>query len=231
MMQRLVLFDIDGTLLRAGGAGKRAFHEALVEVFGTTGPIAGYSFAGRTDPQITRELLRGAELPDDAIDAGLPALWASYLGRLERELEAQPAARLPGVEPLLKRIEEAGDPLLLGLLTGNVAGGARLKLESAGIGFDRFRVGAFGSDHADRPSLPAIAVERAEALVGRRYAGKEIVIIGDTPLDIACGVHLGVRTIATATGTHGMEELAGHDPDHLFEDLSDLEAVWAAIRT
>lgn len=228
-MRRLILFDIDGTLLHADGAGKRAFHAAIHEVFGPIREPAGYSFAGRTDPQIARDLLRASGYPDAEIDASLPALFGNYVERLEEVIRAVEVRPLPGVLPLLERIEAAGEPTVLGLLTGNVAGGARIKLRAAGIEPERFRVGAFGSDHADRPELPALAVERAEALTGHRYTGKEIVIIGDTPLDVACGEHLGVRTIAVATGVHPLDELAACGPDHLFPHLGDTERVWEAL--
>lgn len=228
-MRRLVLFDIDGTLLASDGAGKRAIRAALLEVFGGAGPIHGYSFAGRTDPEIVRDLLRAAGLDDAEIEAGLPALWFRYVDHLNREVREIRLKTLPGVLKLVERVERQGGETVLGLLTGNIAAGARIKLDAAGLRFDRFRVGAYGSDHAERPALPAIAVERARELTGVDYAGKEIVIIGDTPLDVACGLHLGVRTIATATGTFPAEELAACAPDHVFDDLSDTDAVWTAI--
>jgi phosphoglycolate phosphatase-like HAD superfamily hydrolase len=228
-MRRLILFDIDGTLLTADGAGKRAIRAALMEVFGTTGPIGGYSFAGRTDPEIVRDLLRAAGLADAEIDSGLPALWFRYVEYLHREIRDLRIRVLPGVEALLRRVEAGGREMVPGLLTGNIRDGARIKLEAARLGFTRFQVGAFGSDHAHRAELPAIAVERARRLNGIGYGGKEIVIIGDTPKDVACGAHLGVRTIATATGQHGVDELAACGADHTFADLGDTDAVWSAI--
>ncbi|HYJ79352.1 MAG TPA: haloacid dehalogenase-like hydrolase [Longimicrobiaceae bacterium] len=226
---RLVLFDIDGTLLSSGGAGKRAVRDALLEVYGLTGPIRGYSFAGRTDPEIVRDLLRLAGHADAEIDAGMPRLFDRYLRNLKREIRTVQAAPYPGVAGLVDRIEQTGEPLVLGLLTGNVREGARIKVDAAGLGFSRFRVGAFGSDHAHRPELPAVAVRRARELVGVDFSGKEIVIVGDTPLDVACGAHLGVRTVAVATGTHSVDELAACGPDHVFADLSDVDAAWEAI--
>lgn len=228
-MRRLVLFDIDGTLLSADGAGKRAVHDALMEVFGTTGPIESYSFAGRTDPQIARVLLTAAGLAEDEITPRLPALWDRYLANLRREMESTTVHALPGVPELLRRVEAAGGDVVMGLLTGNIEEGARIKVEAAGLGWDRFLVGAYGSDHADRPELPAVAVRRARERTGVEYAGKEIVILGDTPFDISCGAHLGVRTIAVATGVHPADDLATHSPDHLFADFADAGAVWAAI--
>jgi phosphoglycolate phosphatase len=228
-MRRLILFDIDGTLLMADGAGKRAVRDALMEVFGTTGPIGGYGFAGRTDPEIVRHLMREAGLDDAAIDAGLPRLWALYVEKLAREIRGAEVRALPGVPELLDRVEAEGGEVALGLLTGNVREGARIKVEAAGIAWERFLVGAFGSDHWHRPELPAVAARRARERLGVHYRGKEIVIVGDTPFDIACGEALGVRTVATATGGYGMDELAACAPDHLFPDLSDTEAVWEAI--
>jgi len=228
-MRRLILWDIDGTLLSADGAGRNAVRDALVEVFGTTGPIGGYSFAGRTDPEIVRYLMRGAGFADADIDARMPELFRRYVTKLEREIVNADVTPLPGVPELVDRMEAAGGEVVLGMLTGNVRDGARIKVDAAGLGFDRFRVGAFGSDHADRPELPAIAARRARELVGVEFTGKEIVIIGDTPLDVACGRHLGVRTVAVATGKHPVDELAACDPDHVFADLADVDAAWAAI--
>lgn len=226
-MRRLILFDIDGTLLDAGGAGRRALAAAMTQVYGETGPMEGYSMGGRTDPQIVRELLDAAGMGDAEIEAGFGALWPAYVRGLREEIgTVQP---LPGVPELLDRIEAVRGEMVLGLLTGNVAEGARIKVEAAGLAFDRFRVGAYGSDHWRRPELPAVAIQRARELTGIGYRQKEVVIVGDTPFDIACGAHLGVRTIAVATGGHSAEALAACGPDHLFADLSDTGAVWRAI--
>jgi phosphoglycolate phosphatase-like HAD superfamily hydrolase len=228
-MRRLVLFDIDGTLLSADGAGKRAIYDALMQVFGTTGPIHDYSFAGRTDPEIVRDLMRAAGIPDAEIDAGMRALWFLYVENLHREIREIRVRALPGVAALLARVEDAGGEMVLGLLTGNIVQGARIKVDAARLGFGRFRVGAFGSDHAHRPELPAIAIARARERTGVCYAGKEVVIIGDTPLDVACGAHLGVRTLAVATGRHPVDELAESGADYVFPDLSDVDGAWRAI--
>ncbi|HET7461784.1 MAG TPA: HAD hydrolase-like protein [Longimicrobium sp.] len=228
-MRRLILFDIDGTLLSADGAGKRAIHAALMEVFGTTGPIGSYSFAGRTDPEIVRDLLRAAGIADAEIDSGLKALWFRYVENLHHEIHGTPVHALPGVTELLERLEGAGGQVVPGLLTGNIREGARIKVNAARLGFSRFRVGAFGSDHAERPALPAIAVERALQATGVAFSGKEVVIIGDTPKDVACGQHLGVRTIATATGHHPVDELTACGADYVFPDLANVDEVWKAI--
>ena len=230
-MKRLVLFDIDGTLITSGGVGARALKDALVEVYGQTGPIGAYNMGGRTDPQIVRELLTAVGMAVDEIEAQFPVLWDLYLRNLRAEVERNGARvrTLPGVPALVDHLEQAGDPTVLALLTGNIVQGARIKLEAAGLGFERFRVGAYGSDHWERPELPAVAAQRAREATGLDFEGKEIVIIGDTPFDISCGEHLGVRTIAVATGSHPADALAACGPDYLFGDLSDVDAVVRAI--
>lgn len=227
-MDRLILFDIDGTLLSAAGAAGPPFRAALEEVYGTAGPMEGYSFAGRTDPQIARELLALGGVPAHRVEAGMERVWEIYLQGLRQSLPSARIHVLPGIPTLLDALEREPSGIL-GLLTGNVREGARLKLEAAGLGFERFAIGAFGSDHADRPELPAVAIRRAEERFGHRFSGKSVVIIGDTPLDIACGEHLGVRTIAVATGNYPAADLAACAPDHVFETLEDTAAVWEAI--
>ena len=227
-MDRLVLFDIDGTLLSAAGAAAPPFRRALEAVFGTAGPLEGYSFAGRTDPEIATDLLTAAGISADEIEAGLARVWELYLEGLEASLRTARVRVLPGVPQLLDTLHEHPG-VVLGLLTGNLREGARLKIEAAGLGFDRFLLGAFGSDHAQRPELPAIAVQRAEDLLNRRFSGQEVVIIGDTPRDIACGAHLGVRTIAVATGTYPRHELAECGPHAVFETLERTEEVVEVI--
>ena len=227
--RRLVLFDIDGTLLDTQGAGRRAFHAALLDIFRTTGPIDSYRFCGRTDPEIARYLLTAAGVSEDQLVSDLPGLWEQYLANLEVEMLNKPPQVCPGVIELLDRMEGDSDRLVLGLLTGNIERGARLKIDSAGISYSRFRLGAFGSDHEIRDQLPAIAVARAEAKLGHHFEGKSVVIVGDTPADIACGVQLGARSIAVATGLFTEEQLAACEPDFLFSTLEDVEAVVRAI--
>lgn len=229
-MKRLVLFDIDGTILTSDGAPRRAFHRALLEVYGTAGPIATHAFDGKTDPQIARELLTQAGLPAAAVDRGLDALWATYLRELSVEF-AQPTHRttvLPGVRVLLDELERRGDEVVLGLLTGNIERGAALKLSSADIR-NRFRVGAFGSDCERRDGLPPVAVERALAATGVSFSRTDIVIIGDTPSDVTCGSALGARAIGVATGRFGNDELSDAGAAVVFGDLSATADVMDAI--
>jgi len=226
---KLVLFDIDGTLLLSDGAGRRAIQRALVEVFGATGP-EDHHFDGKTDPQIVRELMRHAGHGDRHIDAQMGRLLALYLEYLRAEL-ARPDKRayaLPGVPQLLDALDHRDD-VILGLLTGNVEPGARAKLAAVGLDFNRFRVGAFGSDHEHRPELPAIARARAKGDLGADVTGSAIVVIGDTPADLTCGRSLGASAIGVATGRYSVTQLLEHDPVAAFEDLSDTAAVLSAI--
>lgn len=228
-MRKLVLFDIDGTLLSTDGAAGHAFEAALIEVYGTAGPIDRMSFAGKTDPQIAHELMAAAGLERDEIEPRLGDLWRSYLERLDDALRTCAVRTYPGVAACLDLVEERAGDVVMGLLTGNIEPGAQRKLDAAGIGFRRFRVGVFGSDSEDRNALPALAAERAATLSGRRYGGADVVIVGDTPADIACGEAFGARTVAVATGVYARDELAACAPDHLFDTLEDADAVWHAI--
>lgn len=227
---KLVLFDIDGTLLSAGGAGRRAIERALVEVFGATGP-AEHRFDGKTDPQIVRELMTLVGHDDARIDRDMDALLRRYLELLPAELAASDGPRpgtYPGVRELLDAVEARPDAVL-GLLTGNLEAGAFAKLRAVGIAPARFVVGAFGSDHETRGALPAIARERAERKLGIQIDGGDVVVIGDTPADIACGQTLGARAIGVATGHYSVERLAACSPAAVFADLADTQVVLRAI--
>ncbi len=227
---KLVLFDIDGTLLWTDGAGRSAIHAALLAEMGSTGPIDGFRFDGKTDPQIVHELLRASGHPHAESTAHVRAVCDRYVDLLEGELASGKRTPhvFPGVRELLDSIERRDDAVL-GLLTGNIAAGARLKLASVGMEFDRFRVGAFGSDAAERGDLPAVAVTRAAELVGETPTGEEIVILGDTPADVTCGAAVGARAIGVATGSYQADELDAAGAYAVFEDLSDTERVLGAI--
>lgn len=226
---KLVLFDIDGTLLWTDGAGRRAMEGALHEVFGHHGDTA-YRYDGKTDRQIAREQMRAAGIDDAVITARMDDVLHAYVLRLERELERDAAtSRLCGGVPALLDALEAHDLATLGLLTGNIEKGARRKLTAVGVNFDRFHVNAFGSDHEDRPQLPTVAQRRAEQFFGAPMPGERMVIIGDTPADIHCGRSLGVRAIGVATGRYSVEDLAQHQPAAVFANLEDTDAVVAAI--
>jgi phosphoglycolate phosphatase-like HAD superfamily hydrolase len=226
---RLFLFDIDGTLITARGAGRAAFNAALVEVFGTVGPAeAGYDFRGRTDLRILHDLMAAAGFSSEEIAAGRDACFAAYVRELAAVIgDGSRVQVLPGVPGLVQALA-ARDDALVGLLTGNVEAGARIKLASTGL-WPLFQVGAFGSDDIDRRRLPAIACERARAVVGREFPFDRVVIIGDTPLDVDCARACGARAIAVATGFYPYDELEGCGPDLIFKDFADVPDVVARL--
>jgi phosphoglycolate phosphatase len=226
---KLLLFDIDGTLLSTDGAGRRAIHRALIDRAGTPGVLPGYRLDGKTDPQIVRELLLqgGHASPEDR--ALVEQICTHYVTHLAEELERPGCVTraLPGVVTLLEALapkEEAGE-VMVGLLTGNVVGGAALKLKAAGIGLERFTVGAFGLDGRHRPDLPPVALARASAHLGRPVLGADAWIIGDTPADVACGRPVGARALAVATGSYGVADLEATGAELVFADLSDTARV------
>jgi phosphoglycolate phosphatase len=231
MPERLVLFDIDCTLIDSHGAGGRAILRAIKDVYGVEGKLGDYSFHGRTDPGIISDLavLWGAARSDGpvSVDRLVDACIARYIELLREEIDGGEVETLPGARELVTALA-ADRRALVGLLTGNVLEGARLKLAPTGLS-SLFKVGAYGSDSALRAELPAVAVSRAEAMTGRRYAGKDVVVIGDSPADVECGASLGVTAVAVATGRHSVDELAVHAPDHLLADLSDWRAAYDAI--
>lgn len=225
---KLVLFDVDGTLLSASGAGRRSLDRAMRDVYGTSGPIDSYDFRGGTDPQIIRDLLGRAGLDEAAIAAGEPAVYRRYAELLEAEIgDGRGVSLYPGVRELVETLA-ARDDVIVGLLTGNIEPGARIKIRPTGL-WPLFRLGAFGSDHADRNCLPRVAADRAEELMGRAFLGPDTVIIGDTPRDIGCARAFGAMAIAVATGWHSLEDLAVHRPDHAFTDFSDQGSAIAAM--
>ena len=230
MKRRLILFDIDGTILLTAGAGRRAVQRAVEEFHPLNDAARAVRYDGKTDPLIVMELLTasGHGTPHDpAIVSGL---CERYVGHLERELadRGHETTLLPGVAALLDALE--GDPrVVLGLLTGNVLRGARLKLQSAGLDPDRFQVGAYGSDSHHRPDLPAIAARRAEPLLGRVPTGREVVIIGDTPADVTFGAGIGALPVAVATGSYSVEALHAAGAAAVFADLSDTPRVVEAL--
>jgi phosphoglycolate phosphatase-like HAD superfamily hydrolase len=226
---KLVLFDIDGTILLTAGAGKRAIHRALREEFGGTGP-EDHRFDGKTDPQIVRELMRIVGHSDEHIDERMDRLLDKYVAYLRQELHAgaHGIEVMPGVTELLDALRPRGD-VTLGLLTGNLRAGAEAKLEAAGVDPSQFRVGAYGSDHETRAQLPAVAQRRARDELGLDVSGSDVVVIGDTPADIDCGRGIGARAIAVATGHYSVDQLREHRPSAVFADLSVTADVVRAI--
>lgn len=232
MRRRLVLFDIDGTLLHSNGLGRRALGRALAEHLADPGVVDRIRFDGKTDPGIVVEVLTAAGIPDPDEPGRIDRILEVYVDHLEEEIAGRspgPEPRLlPGVLALLDRL--AVEPRVLpGLLTGNVAPGAERKLRAVGLAPTRFAVGAYGSDHARRDALPAIAASRAEPLLGHRPQGADLVIIGDTPADVTCGESLGARAIGVATGSYEASALEAAGAYRVFSTLEDGDMVCEAI--
>lgn len=214
---RLVLFDIDGTLLHCGKQVGAMFVAALREVFGEHGDLAGFSFGGKTDPMIVLELVGATGRAESDIRARMPEVRDRYLAKLEEGLDPAKMVVLPGVVELLERLGRRED-LLVGLLTGNWSRGAEIKLGRFGLG-RYFRMGAFGEDARDRRGLVPVAVQRAETLVRHRFKPTDVVIVGDTELDIDCARQAGACSVAVATGWTSAEVLRAAGADWVFDDL------------
>ena len=221
-MRRVAFFDIDGTLM-TGGPAKNAFCGAMIDRFGTVGNVEEVSFGGKTDPQIARELLVGIDYSVDLIEERFPSLWHSYTERLADELTQCPMQVLPGVHELLnilKRMDDIG----VGLLTGNIARGAQLKLDSAGL-TEHFVLGSYGSDHEEREHLSRIALQRARDMWNPALCPENTVVIGDTPRDVDCGLAIGARTLAVATGSFSSSQLAKAGANRVVIDLTDTDEI------
>ena len=225
---KLVLFDIDGTLITSRGAGRRAMRTALERVFGAAGGIDQYDLRGRTDTRIVHEVMGALGWEPARVKERLDDFFEAYLGGLTSEIgDGRHVVTLPGVSAVVARLAQSPDALL-GLVTGNIEEGARIKLLPTGL-WPLFRVGAYGSDHMDRRRLPSLAARRAQALVGYPFAATDVVVIGDTPHDIDCARACGAVAVAVTTGQYTRDELLAERPDHLFDDLADVEKVLAAI--
>src|SRR5437016_4382607 len=219
--KRLLLFDIDGTLIHSGGAGVHALKLTLAERFKIADDLHDIEIAGMTDSGIVASILQKHKIP--ATNENITAFLDSYVHFLSRELPRRKGNLLPGVLELLQKLKSRKH-LVLALLTGNVSRGAQLKLEHYGV-WHFFEFGAFADDHHDRNQLGRFARARAKEKHRREFAASEIDVIGDTPRDIACGKALGARTVAVATGRWSRDELAKYQPDFLIDDLSDVETI------
>ncbi len=218
-MVRLVLFDIDGTLIRTGGAGVKAFEQTFADVFQLPAATKTLQFAGRTDVSLVRECFRlhGIESSPDNFQRffdAYPVYLAQFLGTL-------PAVILPGITRFLDDLSAVPDRPVIGLLTGNIRRGAELKLRHLGL-WGRFETGAFADDHEDRNCIAAKARERGENKLGRQLTGDQIVVIGDTPHDVSCARAIGAKALAVATGVHTREQLAQDKPTWAVSTMEEL---------
>jgi phosphoglycolate phosphatase-like HAD superfamily hydrolase len=223
MMPKLVLFDIDGTLLLTGGAGIRAMNRACAELMGATDPLAGIAVAGRTDRSILADAFArlGRELDDDL----LARLRDRYVACLAEEIH-QPGrgvkAVMPGIRELLDELH-ARDAVFLALLTGNFEAGARIKLEYFDL-WKYFRCGAYGDDAADRNALVPVAVGRARDCGLPDLPARDVIVVGDTPHDVACARAVSAQSVGVATGSFSVESLQEAGADVVFQDLTDTRA-------
>lgn len=217
----LVLFDIDGTLIRTAGAGVRGLNDAFERLHGRRGALQGVPVSGRTDRAILSEVF--SRWNEELTDAVVAPLRDCYFEALERELQAAAGPGfgvLPGVHEALDALER--DPAFaLGLLTGNFERGAAIKLAHFDL-WRRFRFGAFGDEHTDRRALVPVAVERARA-VG--IDASHVVVIGDTPLDVDCAHAHGARAVAVATGEYSLDDLAATGADIVVDTLETLHPI------
>jgi phosphoglycolate phosphatase len=224
----LILFDIDGTLVLTGGAGGRAMSLAFQEIFGVRDALSGISMAGRTDAWILSDALTAHHIASDP--KALVRFREAYLRHLAIELD-KPGARkglMPGVRELLDVLRRRDD-VYVALLTGNYEEGARIKLEYFDL-WRYFPCGAFGDDAPQRDGLVSKALERIAASGGPSFSAADAVVIGDTPLDVACAAFCGARSIAVATGSHSVEELRAAGADAVLQDLGDTAEVLRVLR-
>lgn len=209
VMTRLILFDIDGTLIRTGGAGVRAFARVAERLYGIPDGTRGIRFHGRTDGSIVQEFLQAHGLPDS--EASRRHFLEAYVFLLDEELHRHPGELCPGIASLLQAAPQVPHLPVLGLLTGNIRLGAGLKLAAHGLATS-FVLGAFGDDHLDRNALAQIALERGSRHLGCRLSGEEVLVVGDTRADVECARAIGARCLAVATGGETLAGLLEHSP-------------------
>ena len=223
-MKRFVLFDIDGTLIDPGGAGRRSVTQAFNTVFSISDAFAGIAMDGKTDIQIIKEGLSAHRLP--AGERIIFSIVSEYVKNLKKEIDKKTKHLMPGVHELLNALQET-DGYWLGLLTGNIQQGARIKLGAFNLN-GYFPVGAFGDDHEDRNKLLPVAVQKLKTAKGITIEYPDCIVVGDTPLDVQCAKPYGATSIAVATGPHSYDELLQTDADYVLKDLSHAIALFAS---
>lgn len=225
---KLLLFDIDLTLIRTGGAGRKAMNKAFVDIFNVADGMDGVDFAGRTDRAIFKDALEKTQM-SWTLDLE-QRFKKQYLELLSLELSFKNNRKsvLPGIKEILNRVA-TDSQFVVALLTGNWQEGAKIKLEHFGL-YDFFQFGAFADDSEFRNDLPAVAVRRFEEKTGRSISRQRVYVIGDTPLDVACAQSFGAKSIAVATGFSSLKELRHSKPDYLFMNFQDSEHILQVLQ-
>lgn len=221
-MIRLVLFDIDGTLILSGGAGEKAFGRVCATEFNVPDSTRQLHFAGRTDPSIVRDFFTQNRIEPSR--ENFQRFFDSYVFWLDHLLGQLDGRVLPGVGAWIRELQKMPQPPLIGLLTGNIRLGAQIKLSHYQL-WEAFQMGGFGDDHEDRNEIAAIARDRGSRMLNRKLRGEEILIIGDTPRDIACAQAIGAKVIAVATGSYSPEQLTPHQPTWTVRSLEEVTAA------
>lgn len=227
-LMKLLLFDIDGTLLNTGGAGTLALRNTLTQIWGTVGPIDRYDLGGRTIREILRDLLTAGGIDEADIWPRFDEFVVKWPPELARVIQDFDVRRCPGTLELIDALRGREDALL-GILTANIEKTAHIKLRTAGFDPGDFPVGAYGDVSEVRADLVPDAWRQAEALLGHPIPPAATVLIGDTALDVETAHAARAQSVAVMTGGKSRAELAAAKPDYLFEDLSDTDAVIAAL--
>jgi phosphoglycolate phosphatase len=220
-MVRLVLFDIDGTLVRTGGAGVKAFARTFASEFKVADGFEHLKFAGRTDIGLVREFFGFHQI--EPTPENLRRFFEQYVFWLDHLMKESRTEVCLGVWELIRDLQALPQAPLLGLLTGNIRLGAEIKLRHFDL-WDTFKTGAFGDEHEDRSQIAALALERGSRILGTKLRGDEVLAIGDTPLDIRCARAIGAKALAVASGGADLAELERHRPDWAIADLRAITA-------
>lgn len=220
-MVRLVLFDIDGTLIQSGGAGEKAFARVCAEEFGVADGTQNLHFAGRTDPSIVRDFFQARRIEPST--ENFQRFFDRYVFCLDFMLGQLAGRVLPGVQAMIRELKLLPQPPAIGLLTGNIRLGAEIKLSHYRL-WNEFQTGGFGDDHEDRNQIAAIARDRGGHLLRQRLHGEQIVVIGDTPRDVECARAIEAKSLAVATGSYRHQQLLEHRPTWTVETLEELSA-------